>query len=742
MSRKKDKRSTPHHRGKSKATKRKLRYNHDGHDEEKSVSSSEYLTGGRARKKPNQKRKTSAEHVWANVSPRKAASKPYASRHSYGEAGKHSRRDTGKTYRGIVSAHPNGIGFVAVEGREKDIFLPREEMHQVMHGDEVMVKLSYRRGRESGELLRVVKQVSPILVAQLFHRGGVMIAEPRNKRFSQSIWVNSKVTQGAKDGDWVRIELERGSSPLRAKVLDVLGDTLAPTDLVELVIAEQQLPSAFAKPVCKESEAIAEKLSAKDVAGREDLQHLPFVTIDGEDARDFDDAICIKPRGEGFEAWVAIADVAHYVKVDSPLDKEARERGNSFYFPDRVIPMLPEKLSNGLCSLNPHVPRLAMVVRMRFDAVGKRRAIQVYNAVICSQARLTYTQVSQWLDDDDTKAIADERIRNMLQDAQRLYAVLRRKRELRGALDLELPEVRAVVCDGQLQGMCLQERHTSHMLIEELMLAANTAVVEYMEARNGLFLYRVHPEPEREAIEKLNEYLAPQGTFIALQSKKRMQEKKKAYQGRHKHVHSHVDPRDVQAVLASSRDKPYAHVLHRLVLRSMQKACYTSHKQGHFGLAYQAYGHFTSPIRRYADLSVHRCLKAILHKNHSLGQQMQQDELETLATHLSKQERKQQRAEWDIQAMLAALFHQHDVGKKMKAVVSGLTGNRIFMELEETLAEASCAVADLAAVYELDEQGHCLIARRSGHRIQLGDTVDVVLESTDPVRGQIIASLQ
>jgi len=508
----------------------------------------------------------------------------------------------------------------------------------------------------------------------------------------------------------------------------VLGDQLSPSKLIDLIVAEQQLAEEFPAAVIAEANHFADTIEESDLAGRKDLRHLPFVTIDGEDARDFDDAICVLPRGEGFETWVAIADVAHYVTPKSALDQEALNRSNSFYFPDRVIPMLPEKLSNGLCSLNPNVARLAMTVRMRFDANGKRRAIHVYESVIHSQARLTYTQVAKYLDERDKEAINNPDVCTMLDNAARLFRKLEIKRAQRGALDLDMPEVRARLENDTVIDICETPRNIAHRLIEEMMLAANTAVAEYMEQRQCALLYRVHAPPEREAIETLNEFLAPFGMFVRLPKAKA------------KDKDAHVKPAHVQQVLEQSEGKPFAHVLHRLVLRSMQRAQYTPHNAGHFGLAYETYAHFTSPIRRYADLVVHRRLKALI-RGENPDSVQPESTLAEIGAQTSTQERKQQRAEWDTQAMLAALFHSKDVGKIMPARISGLTKRRIFFELEPSMAEASLDVDDLSGAFVLDEAGHSLAARKGGRAYHLGDRMDVVIDSTDPVRGQINVSL-
>ncbi len=625
---------------------------------------------------------------------------------------------SGRTWTGVVSAHPDGFGFVDVEGREEDVFLSIDEMRDLMDGDTVRVRTIQRRGREAGILLDIVKHAPTEITAQFRIESGLGFAYPRSKRMQQAILIKRDDAMDAHHEDWVRIEIERGTNPLRGRVIEVLGDNLTPTKLVDLIVAEQGLSDSFPPEVLKESEAIPERVRVRDKKDRLDLTHLPFVTIDGADARDFDDAICVLPRGDGYEAWVAIADVAHYVHEGSALDSEALERGNSFYFPDRVIPMLPEKLSNGLCSLNPHVPRLAMVVRMRFDAGGKQRSARMYDAVIYSHARLTYEQAASWLEAKDASAIEEKQVRDMLDTAFGLYQMLERGRAKRGALELELPEVRAVLKDDKVESIDARERNVAHKLIEEMMLAANTSVSMFMESKKATQLYRIHPAPEREAIEKLNAFLGSFGLKI-------------------RHLEGHdVRPKDVQQALLASEDKPFAPVLHRLVLRSMQQAKYTTENAGHFGLAYACYGHFTSPIRRYADLTTHRRLKALIHST-KVGRQ----DLEAVGAHVSVQERKQQRAEWDTQAMLAALYHKKDIGETMQATVSGVSKRRVFFALKDTFAEASLNTDDLGKVLDLDDVHHRLTSRSGNFSLGLGDAVQVEIISTDPVRGQINVAL-
>ncbi len=647
-----------------------------------------------------------------------------------GHRGKHrgasGERSGGRTWTGKLSAHPDGYGFVAVPDRKEDFFLPQNEMKGLMHGDTVEVRAVNYRGRESAELVRIVEEGHNIITGQFIIRGGVAMVEPRSRKFSQAILVSEKDSRGAHDGDWVQVEIQRGTTPLRGRVLQGLSDLFKPSSLIDLIIAEQQLPGEFPDAVIEVANSMPKSVSQAEAATRKDLRHLSFVTIDGEDARDFDDAICVMPRGDGFEVWVAIADVAHYVRPNTALDREAFERSTSFYFPDRVIPMLPEALSNGLCSLRPNVDRLTMAVRMRFDCYGRGRAAQVYDAVIHSRARLTYTQVAVWLEDGDAGAedcpVQQPEVQQMLSDAARLLHLQEKNREKRGALGLDLPEVGPLVRDDRILALEVRERNIAHRLIEELMLSANVAVAHYFEAHNSTLLYRVHPQPERESIEKVNDFLAPFGSTIGQHSSKG------------------VRPLDIQKVLEESEGKPYGHVLHRLILRSMQQAKYSPNNEGHFGLAYESYCHFTSPIRRYADLTVHRRLKALIRKEDP-NRVQPANTLAAVGEHVSIQERKQVRSEWDVEAMLGALYHAKDVGKVFKAIVSGMTKRRIFVEIESSLAEASIAVDDLGRLFVLDEKNHRLVARHGGFMINLGDELDIEITSTDPVRGVINISL-
>lgn len=616
---------------------------------------------------------------------------------------------------GLLCAHPDGFGFVRIEGRERDLFLPREEMGALMDGDRVEVVAVRRRGRECGRVIRLVEAAPNRLIARLERHGGVLVAMARNPKVRQPVVVDGEDLAGAHEGEWVRLEIDRRARPLRGRVVERLERLQTPSGLIDLVIAEAGIATGFPEEALRQAGQVPARPGRNEIATRTDLRHLPMVTIDGADARDFDDAICVLPRGEGFEAWVAIADVAHFVPAGSPLDRSAAERGNSFYFPDRAIPMLPERLANGLCSLRPRVNRLVLAVRLRIDARGRVRSVRPYEAVIRSRARLTYDAVQAFFAQGRPLRTKDEEIPEMLRTAGRLLDLLQRRRSDRGAIDFDSLEMRIVLRGDRIVSVTPRRQDRAQRLIEELMLLANTAVADLLRAAGRPVVYRVHPEPERKEIEELNRYLAPFGLHI-----------RSDRQGR-------VQPGAVQRVLEQAAEKGLEHVLPRLVLRAMQQACYQVDEAGHFGLAYRRYCHFTSPIRRYSDLLVHRQLKALLHRQppprvSGMGE---------ICAHLSAQERVQQRAEWDCQAMLGALYYRDRIGTVLSARISGMSKRRLFFTLDESGVEASMAVDRLAGIYDLDARNHLLRGRRHGRTFRLGDPVRVSLEGCDPVRGQI-----
>lgn len=380
--------------------------------------------------------------------------------------------------------------------------------------------------------------------------------------------------------------------------------------------------------------------------------------------------------------------------------------------------MLPERLSNGICSLKPNEQRLVIAVRMRYDAGGRRRSAHIHEAVIRSQARLTYGQVNQYLEQGDNDIIDSGELRNMLLHARNLYTRMDKHRQQRGALEIDIPEMEIVLEHGEIKNLRAREQGIAQRLIEECMLAANTAVAAYLERQGIALLYRVHKAPEPKAIDALNDFLAPLGQTIR------------------QHASRPLHTKEVQQMIDHLRNPATKHVIHRLVLRSMQQACYSPENSGHFGLAYKVYTHFTSPIRRYADITVHRRLKAAL-RNRSPEEVQPANDLAAIGEETSRQERRQMQAERDSNDMLAGLYHSKDVGKDFQAIISGLTEKRLYFELQPSFAEASMAVTDLASPYTLDTRLHRLVDRASGHVYALGDKVHVCIDSTDPARGNI-----
>ncbi len=620
---------------------------------------------------------------------------------------------------GTLSAHPDGFGFVRIEGRDKDLFLPHEEMRDLMDGDTIEVIASRRQGRECGKLVRLIEKAPDTVIGQLEHHGGIITVTPRNPRLHHAILIRERDTGNARDGDWVRVKIDRRSHPLRGRVVDRLEELDTATGLIDLVISEAGIVHDFPEAAIREAASLPARPRQADIAQRTDLRHLPMVTIDGADAKDFDDAICVQPRGDGFEAWIAIADVAHFVPPESALDRSARARGNSFYFPDRAIPMLPEALANNLCSLRPRVNRLVMAVRLRLDANGRVRSSRAYEAVIRSRARLTYDNVRDFLTGKKRLAARSEEVATTLRCADRLLTALQKQRHHRGAIDFNSVEMRFTLRNGRVKAIRPHTQDRAQQLIEELMLLANTAVANLLQEAKRTVIYRVHPEPKPREIEELNRFLAPFGLSIRTSKK------------------GTLHPSEIQRLLEAAAGKGLEHILPRLVLRAMQQASYQADEAPHFGLAYTRYCHFTSPIRRYSDLLVHRELKALLHQKAPSHAK----DIEKTCAHISAQERVQQRAEWDCEAMLAALFYRERIGETFTARISGMSRRRLFFTLEESGAEASLPIDQLAGSYTFDERNHLLRNRHYSQCLTLGDLMRVCIEGCDPVRGQIRVSI-
>ncbi|HMY40054.1 MAG TPA: ribonuclease R, partial [Marinagarivorans sp.] len=505
--------------------------------------------------------------------------------------------------RGRVQGHRDGYGFVIPQGGGEDIYLTNRQMRKVFDGDEVLVRKGQTdfRGRIEGAIIEVIASPAKTLVGRLYSERGINFLRADNPRIFQDILVADDALGGAKTGQLV--ELEVVDHPFKnrfpsGRVVEVLGEHLAPGVEIDVAIRSHNIPYLWPQDVAAEAAAISPQVQEADKQLRIDMRHLPLVTIDGEDARDFDDAVfCEKKRGGGWRLYVAIADVAHYVAVGSPLDREAQLRGNSVYFPDYVVPMLPEALSNGLCSLNPAVDRLCMICEMTISAAGKITGYVFYESLMHSKARLTYTQVGEILKERGVKtSVIRQRFSSVvphLDELANLYAVLRSARDERGAIDFDTTETR-IIFDAQrkIDKIVPVVRNDAHKLIEECMLAANVCAAKFLEELGVPALYRVHEPPKERKLELLKDFLAELG--LSLRS------------------YEEIKPADYQAIIQAIADRPDASLIQTVLLRSMNQAVYSPENKGHFGLAYQAYTHFTSPIRRYPDLLTHRAIRSLI----------------------------------------------------------------------------------------------------------------------------------
>ncbi|MGH8798320.1 MAG: ribonuclease R, partial [Caldimonas sp.] len=507
---------------------------------------------------------------------------------------------------GTVQGHRDGHGFVVRDDRQPDLYLSPQEMRAVLHRDRVKARVIRhdRKGRPEARVLEILERKRAPIIGRLLHESGIWLVAPEDKRYGQDILIPKNAIANAAAGQVVAIELTEPpsmySQPV-GRVTEVLGEIDDPGMEIEIAVRKYEVPHLFSPEALAQAAALPEKIRPADRKGRIDLTDVALVTIDGEDARDFDDAVYCEPAkigkvkaDNGWRLIVAIADVSHYVKPGEPLDADAYERATSVYFPRRVIPMLPEKLSNGLCSLNPNVERLAMVADMLVTATGEIHAYQFYPAVIDSHARLTYTEVAAIL--GNTRGAEAQRRADLVPDLLNLHGVYRallKERTRRGAIDFETVETQ-IVCDanGHIEKIVPRTRTEAHKLIEEAMLAANVCAADFIVRPKHPSLFRVHEGPTPEKRTLLQSYLKALGLGLS--------------------IGDEPTPAEFQAIATATKDRPDAAQIHTMLLRSMQQAIYTGVNSGHFGLAYDAYTHFTSPIRRYPDLLVHRVIKALL----------------------------------------------------------------------------------------------------------------------------------
>jgi ribonuclease R len=617
--------------------------------------------------------------------------------------------------KGKVQGHPDGFGFLIPEDGSPDMFLSEKEMHQVLNGDVVMVRQSGvdRRGRPEAKIVEVLERANNKVVGRLYEEHGIQFVVAENRRITQDILVAAGQTGGAKTGQVVMLEIikhpDKHAQPI-GRIVQVLGNYADPGMEIEIALRKHDLPHDFPKDAERQAKAISPVVSPEDWAGREDIRNLPLVTIDGETARDFDDAVYCAPEKGGYRLVVAIADVSHYVQTNDALDREAILRGNSVYFPRRVIPMLPEELSNGLCSLNPQVDRLCMVCDMHVSSKGEIGKYRFYPSVMYSKARLTYTQVAEMLaEPDGDLAKQNAAIVPHLQHLYELFQKLLKAREKRGAIDFETVETQMIFTEqGKIERIVPVVRNDAHKLIEECMLAANVCAAGFLHDHHHPVLYRIHQGPTPEKLEALREFMKEFGLGLTGDDEPQAS--------------------DYSKLLKRIKGRPDAGLLQTVMLRSLRQAKYEPENIGHFGLGYEAYTHFTSPIRRYPDLLVHRAIKAVLHgKQYKPAQKWAE-----LGIHCSMTERRADDATRDVEAWLKCFYMRDHLGSVFTGTVSSVTGFGMFVSLDDLYVEGLVHISELGKDYfHFDAAKHHLLGERTGQSYRLGDRVQVRVVKVD-----------
>jgi len=615
---------------------------------------------------------------------------------------------------GKVQGHPDGFGFLIPDAGGDDLFLSPKEMAKVLHGDRAMVRQAGvdRRGRPEGKIVEVLERANTRLVGRLIRERGVVLVAAEDRRINQDILIEPGRDLGAQAGQVVMVELIEQPSvyaqPI-GKVVEILGNYADPGMEIEIALRKHQLPYEFLPAAVKQAEAYPKLVQKKDWAGRVDLRELPLVTIDGETARDFDDAVFCEPQGKGWRLVVAIADVSFYVKPGEPLDKDAYERGNSVYFPRRVIPMLPEALSNGLCSLNPDVERLCMVCDMQIDGQGKIKRYKFYPSVMRSKARMTYTKVHDMIVNPQGETAKEYAwLMPHVQNLDNLFRVLLKARERRGAIEFETIETLMMFNEnGKIDRIVPSSRNDAHRLIEECMLAANVCASDFLKEHHHPALYRIHEGPTLEKLEKLRGFMAEFGFTLG--------------GGDTPHA------KDYGKLMSLIKGRPDEQLLQTVLLRSMQQAVYSPDNVGHFGLAYESYTHFTSPIRRYPDLLIHRAIKAVVEgKKYSAGNWAE------LGMHCSLTERRADDATRDVEVWLKCFYMQDKVGEVFNGTVAGVTSFGLFVALDEVYVEGLLHVTELGNDYfNFDNMRHEMAGERTGVRYRLGDRLKIKVARVD-----------
>ncbi|MBF0804715.1 MULTISPECIES: ribonuclease R [unclassified Neisseria] len=611
-----------------------------------------------------------------------------------------------------VEAHKDGFGFAVplTPDKKGDFVLYERKMRGLMHGDIVTVRPAGtdRRGRREGQVLDIVERAQKQVVGRFYVDRGIAILEPEDRRLTQSIVLEPEGLAEMKpeSGQVVVAEIESypdGHRPAVAKLIEVLGDYADSGMEIEIAVRKHQLPHIFSKACQQAAAEIPNRVLPQDTEGRVDLRSLPLVTIDGETARDFDDAVYAEKQGRNFRLVVAVADVGHYVRPDDAIDKDALERATSVYFPRRVIPMLPENLSNGICSLNPGVERLCMVCDMVVTYAGNIKEYRFYPAVMKSHARLTYNQVWNWIEQG-----GDYPHKAQIDTLYKLFKILQKKRHQRGAVEFESIETQMIFNDnGKIKRIVPVVRNDAHKLIEECMLAANVCAAEFLLKNKHPSLFRNHLGPTPEKLTALREQLGLLGLHLG--------------------GGDNPAPKDYAKLAEQFKNRPDAELLQVMMLRSMQQAVYEPDNHGHFGLAYEAYTHFTSPIRRYPDLTVHRAIKAVLKQ-----EKYKPESWQALGVHTSFCERRADDAGRDVENWLKTYYMRDKVGEVFEGRISGMANFGIFVTLEGVHIEGMVHISDLGEDYfNFRPEIMAMEGERSGVRFNMGSRVTVKVARAD-----------
>ncbi|TAN71242.1 MAG: ribonuclease R [Methylobacter sp.] len=620
---------------------------------------------------------------------------------------------------GRIIGHADGFGFIRPDDGSDDLFLSPREMNPLLHNDRALVRIAGvdKKGRREGAVVEILQRNTHQVVGRLYKEDGFTYVVPDNKNIAQTILIQKGGAGKAKQGQIVVAEIVEQPTKLHqpiGKIIEVMGEHMAPGMEIEMAIRSYELPNHWSDALLEEIKPLKKDVPESAKENRVDLRKIPLVTIDGEDARDFDDAVYCQKTPKGWKLLVAIADVSHYVQVNSELDKEAQKRSTSVYFPEQVIPMLPEILSNGLCSLNPQVDRLCMVCELLINEQGQVTRSRFFDAVMSSHARLTYTEVAKMLvDGNKDLAKKYKALMPHLQELYALYKVMRVSREQRGAMDFDTQETRIIFgAERKIEKIVPVVRNDAHKLIEEFMITANMAAARFLNNKKMPKLLRIHEGPSADKLLNLKTFLGELGLSLGGGAK--------------------PTPLDYMHLVESIKNRPDAHLIQTVLLRSMSQAVYSPELKGHFGLALEAYAHFTSPIRRYPDLLVHRAIRHCLQGKPVESFFYGVPDMVVLGEQCSANERRADDATRDVVSWLKCEYMMDKVGEEFPGIISAVTSFGFFVELAEIYVEGLIHISNLAQDYfHFDATSHQLRGERTGINYRLGDSVNVRVVRVD-----------